>query len=205
MKKALLLAIPLLLAVCLATSLAFNIYQFLGCDGETSVTKTFTYEWSHGELVVLGQQKITNGTLRLEIAFKREEEALRINATINDNDYGMDVMGLVFDRNGNGFIDIGLADKPYILFSDNYTYYHDVALCKDGRIRCIIQIAPSESTYHNCTFKEDVGYTFDIKIPESELSKVKADILYFYFMDFGGCPSINDVESYWVSVMFEGW
>jgi len=200
--------LAIMLTVCLATSLAFNVYQFLNreCEpSETSGAKTFVYEWSPGELVVLGQQKITNETLRLELTFKWEEEALSINATINDNDYDtLDYMSLVFDRNGNEVIDVGLEDGPYIFFAGNLTCTAYIILDKTGKVYGITYLPPKESTYHNCTFTEGEGYTFNIRIPKSELSEVKANMVHFYFTD-KNVPSLEELESYWVSVMFEGW
>ena len=196
--------LAIILTVCLVASLSFNAYQFLNRCGENTNAKTFVYEWPHGSSV-FGQQLIANGTLRLEITFNWEEDALSINATINDDAYSEGGgIGLVFDRSGNGFIDIGFVDRPYLLGTDNTTMPRDIALCKDGKIKCLAFWSPERSPYHNCTFNETEGYTFNIRIPKGELSTVKANMVYFYYIDFG-CPSLWDVELYWVSVMLEGW
>jgi hypothetical protein len=192
------------LVACLAVSLFFNGYQFLKTS-KSSTSKTFVYEWAYGTGVVLGQQQITNETLRLELAVEWGEETLDIVATINDDDYGDDSLGLAFDRNGNGVIDIGMSDKPYPLSVYNYTTYHDNEICKDGRIYCGIEIIPSTSTYHSCTFMEGVGYKFNIRIPKSELSNIKADMLYIVFQDTDYHPPSVPDSAFWVFVTFEGW
>ncbi|MDH5754891.1 MAG: hypothetical protein OEY95_06800 [Candidatus Bathyarchaeota archaeon] len=195
--------LAIILAVCLAISLFFNVYPSPNTSNTNA--KTFVYEWPYGNLIGVGHQTIVNGTLRLEITFEWGEDALSINAKINDDAYSEGGgMGLVFDRNGNGFIDIDFVDQPYLLGTDNTTMPRDIALCKDGKIKCLAFWSPERSPYHNCTFNEAEGYTFNIRIPKGELSTVKANMVYFYYIDFG-CPSLWDVELYWVSVMFEGW
>lgn len=194
-------ALAVALTVCLAISLSFNVYSSLNTSDAGA--KTFVYEWPHGRLV-FGQQLIANGTLHLEITFDWEEDALSINATINDDDYDpLDYIGLVFDRNSNGFIDVGLKDRPYVFFANNKTCTTDIILHKTGKVYGISFIGPKESPYHNCTFIED-GYTFDILIPKSELSDVKANMVHFYFQD-RDVSSLQEAEMYWVSLTLEGW
>jgi len=148
-----------------------------------------------------------NETLRLEITFESVNDSLNVVARINDDDYcEIDMLGLVLDRSGNGFIDVGEEDHPYMLFAGNVTYYHDVLLRKDGIIECIVQIPPQHSVYHTCTFTEALGYTFKIHIPKSELSNVKANMVYVYFCDLDVWFQTKEWEwTSWVSVMIEAW
>jgi len=196
------IVVPVLI-VCLVASLSFNAYQFLNCDGENSVTKTFVYEWVYSDVVGDRCQKILNGTLRLEITFKWLEQDLSIVAKINDDDYlFIDILGLVFDRSGNGVIDWGQEDRPYMLYASNYTYCHQTYLGYQGEgiIRSYDPLRPKPSSYHTCVFTEE-GYTFDIKIPKSELSDVKANMVYVYYQD----GNIGFQPGWWVAVMLEGW
>ena len=145
-----------------------------------------------------------NETLRLEITFESVNDSLNVVARINDDDYcEIDMLGLVLDRSGNGFIDVGEEDHPYMLFAGNVTYYHDVLLRKDGIIECTVQIPPQDSVYHTCTFTEGLGYTFKIHIPKKEFSHVKANMVYVFFLD------VDELKGYpwspWVSIMIEGW
>lgn len=191
------------LAACLAVSLFFNGYQyFMGC--EVPKPKTFVYEWASGNGVVLGEQQITNETLRLELTVEWGKETLNMVAKINDDDFQMeDYMGLVFDKNGNGFIDVGMTDDPYLLLQ-NHTTDHN-ALTKDGTIEWMVDDIPYPSPYHYCVFTEGVGYTFNITIPKSDLSNVKADMMYVTFQDHEHHHASVPDEAFWVSVMVEGW
>jgi len=200
------IAVPMLI-VCLVASLSFNAYQFLNCDSENSEAKTFVYEWVYSDFVGDRRQKMLNGTLRLEITFKWLEQNLSIVAKINDDDRDdylfIDMLGLVFDRSGNGVIDWGQEDRPYMLYASNYTYYDNTYLGYQGEgvIRSYWPLGPTPSSYHNCTFKEDVGYTFDITIPKSQLSDVKANMVYVYYQD----GNIGFQPGWWVAVTFEEW
>lgn len=189
----------IVLTACLAVSLFFNVYPLF--SGSNTNAKTFVYEWPYGTMVVYGQQYIMNGTLRLEITFKWVEDYLSIVAKINDDDrHGFDMLGLVFDINGNGAIDLGSVDNPYMLYSSNTTIQHAVYLYKDGWIHSISLEIPGPSTLHTCVFTEE-GYTFDVKIPKSGLSEVAANLVYVYYQDW----NIQPQPGWWVAVTFEGW
>jgi len=179
-------------------SVSFNVYQYLDCNGE----KTFVYEWVYSDFVGDIRQKMLNGTLRLEITFKWLEQNLSIVAKINDDDYHFyDMLGLVFDRSGNGVIDWGHGDRPYMLFPDNYTCWRNTYLGYQGEgvIRSYDPL-PKPRSYHTCVFTEE-GYTFDIMIPKSELADVKADMVYVFYQD----GNISFKPGWWVAVTFEGW
>jgi len=188
---------------------AFLLVIFNSTQSAPSNVKTFVYEWPSSIDVMFGGQKIINGTLRLNITFESTNNSANIVATINDDDYnGYDFLGLVFDLNGNGFIDVGGLDYPYMLFASNRTYYrnHGVVLTKDGTIWTPIELAPMKSFQHNCTFIEGIGYTFNIRLSKSEFSLVKANMVYVYFYDRNVLSYTNEWKwSPWVSVMIEGW
>jgi len=195
--------LALTLTVCLAASLFFNVYLLLNTSHTTA--KTFVYEWFYAGQVggFLPIQMILNGTLHLEITFKWAENYLSIIAKINDDDrHDFDMLGLVFDKNGNGVIDWGQGDEPYMLYASNCTHYSCTYLGYrgEGIIRCYSLEIPPPSSYHTCVFAEE-GYTFDIKIPKSHFSKVAADMVYVYYQDW----NIQLQPGWWVAVTFEGW
>jgi hypothetical protein len=65
-----------------------------------------------------------------------------------------------------------------------------------------------KSPYHNCTFTEGAGYTFDIIIPKSELVNATANVMYVLFYD-GYNLFIQDPDRLtyydWVSRRVWGW
>jgi len=195
----------IVLVACLVVSLFFNAYQCLSFRGyNSSTSKTFVYEWPRGSFA---GQRIVNDTLRLELTVEWGEETLDMVAKINDDEYHWeDYLGLVFDRNGNGFIDYGMSDAPYLLGAANYTTApNQNALTRDNTIEWLVDDIPHSSPYHYCVFTEDVGYTFNITIPKSELSDVKADMLFIVFIDTDYPHTPNLDYLYRVSLMVEGW
>jgi len=178
------------LAVCLVVSVAAGYVYF-----SRSSVKSFVLEWSAAE------QEIVNGTLRMEFTFEWQNESLSITVKINDDEYDMqDMLGFVFDRNGNGTIDLYHKDTPYVFTANNWTWYN-VALRFDG---CLVlpKDLPLPSPYHTCVFIEGTGYLFNISIPKSELANVKADVVHIFFGDVTNIPPWLDD---WVSSQIEGW
>lgn len=85
---------------------------------------------------------------------------------VNDDDHNeWDYLGLVFDMNENGVIDLGTADKPFGLWTNNMTT--PSALLENGFLG--FAYCPPTRDPHNCTFDPDTGYTFQIKFHSTSL------------------------------------
>jgi hypothetical protein len=153
------------------------------------------------------QQEIVDGTFRIELAFEWTNETLDITAKINDDEYhGADGLALVFFRvNESGEVDFWHHYSPYTFFACNMTTGSDSCVIikhRDnlrwhpgqdeelGAVTDMVRGWPRVSPYHNCTFTEGIGYTFNISIPKSNLASVNADVVYVLFYD-------HDAETQW--------
>ena len=174
----------------------------------SSLNRTFIVTWSKGE------QEIVDGTLRIKISFQWTNESLSVIAKINHRqDFGH-YLGLVFDKNGNGKIDYWGSDEPYLLGRKNWTCYHS-SLCPPpstpksayywGEGPHLIPCrCASDSPYHTCVFQENVGYTYNISIPKSELSKVKANVVHIYYWSQAARDYGSAWEKCWVWARAKG-
>jgi hypothetical protein len=161
--------LSLVLALALAVSLGFNVYQgFYADDGATGGSSSsddaggwmnYTFTWDPEA------QDIVNGTFRIDVSIRFENvtygnvttETFILVVKANDDDYyGSDYLGLALDMNQNGVIEYGLKDYPLLLYASNRTVT-DVSLHSDGRM------FPPEifrDDIYTCTFDPDEGYTF---------------------------------------------
>jgi len=148
----------------------------------------FVFTWGPGA------QRIVNGTFRLEIMFRLERRVgspanhlcMVINA--NDDEYNKyDYLGLVFDTNQNGYID--LEDKSYGMCVDNKTT--ESHLLSGGFLGWSWRL-PIRGP-HIVLFEPDTGYTFIINFPYqgygdwdpgSVLKKGQDNPLHVCFYDF---------------------
>jgi len=148
------------LSVCLAVSLGFNVYQYINYIRRHGSSSTFTFTWGPEE------QDIVPSVLTLEMAFVWDAEDLYVVAKVNDDDYFWgNYLGFAFDKNHNGVIDPsppGLSssgDAHYQAFADNMTYPAPF-MSPDG---CFgIFKCPTIPGIHTCTFNPSTGYTFVI-------------------------------------------
>lgn len=114
----------------------------------------FTFSWGPD------RQNIVNGTFRLGISMKVVGDNVTMVVTANDNEYEpYDYVGLVFDTNQNGYID--LNDEPYGLWANNYTA-HSTLL--EGGFIGWYEDTPVRGP-QNVTFDKSSGYAFNIEFP----------------------------------------
>lgn len=157
----------LVLAIALATSISFNIFQSFnasneGCGnspfGDVSGQMNFTFTWA-------GAQKIVNGTFKIDVFVWFQNftwndittETFNILVKVYDDDYSPnDCLGLVFDMNHNGKIDFGIKDEPIVLYADNTTVINP-SLHPAGFLG--VPEMPREKIF-TCTYDTDEGYTF---------------------------------------------
>lgn len=128
----------------------------------TDDSMNFTFTWESDA------QKIIQGRLRLEISLRWEtSEFLYVVVKINDDDYNeWDYLGLVFDKNINRVIDLGVVDEPYGLWANNMSA--PSALGQYGFLG-FAEVPPNKGP-HICTFNSDTGYTFKISFSKDELN-----------------------------------
>lgn len=153
----------LVLAIALVISLSFNVYQtFNGSNSasnenankEANAPMNFTFTWGPGN------QRIVNGTFRLEISIIVDGENVTMVIKANDDDYHeADYIGLVFDVNQNGTIDT--FEESYGLFAANMTVASK--LMAHGFLGFVwsgARLGP-----HKVSFNSQTGYTFTVHFP----------------------------------------
>lgn len=181
------------LASCLAVSLFVNCYLYFELQKvEERISSTFTFTWGSNV------QYITPYTLKLEMQFSSEDQNISIRARINDDDYAAgDYLGLVFDKNADGSVD--LKEFGYGLWANNKSY--DNAILSPAGNLCFPQIPPKPSPYHTATFNSQTGYTFEIKLPKLNLTNSKVHVV---FNDVNLSMRLCYTFVY-VQFMFEAW
>ena len=91
--------------------------------------------------------------------YNSKADYLSFIININDDDYNKkDYIGLIFDRNQNDMIDLGMIDKPYGLWADGMTA--PSALMENGGLA--FAEMPPEPGGLKSTFDPEKGYTFEI-------------------------------------------
>ena len=173
-KKFQVLAITL--AVCLVASLSFNAYQFLNCDGETSVTKTFTRQ--HKTYIR------PDGIVQINATFDWSGSNLTMTIKVNDDDFfWADYIGLVFDTDKDGNL---FEEVAYLLDAGNMTS----PLPSGNRLEdwggiyeIPVQLHPDPSPWHTCTFTEGEGYTFNIEIPKDKINFTQRMLTHVCYWD----------------------
>lgn len=119
-------------------------------------TMNFTFTWGPDT------QRIVRGTFRLEISFRLEDENMSMIVKANDDEYNEeDYIGLVFDKNNNGVIDLGHADEPYGLWANNMT---TASVLVEHGFLGFAELIPKPGP-QKCTFDPDTGYLFEIQFP----------------------------------------
>ena len=114
----------------------------------------FVFTWGSDE------QNIVEGTFRLEIWLTLDGENLTLKIKTNDDEYNeYDYVGLVFDSNQNGYID--LKDESYGLWANNMTA---PSFLSNHGFLGFAETSPQRGP-QEVTFKADVGYTFEIQFP----------------------------------------
>lgn len=155
----------LILTIALISSVSLNMYQRFyasnnGSGGNPSSNNdageemNFTFTWGPDN------QKIVQGEFRLEIRIRWYGENLSMVITANDDDYEeRDYLGLVFDTNQDGHIDV--HDESYALYADNMT--QPSALWEHGFL--VFALTPPRLGPQTVSFSPDTGYTFTIRFP----------------------------------------
>lgn len=128
--------------------------NMLKAGNSANDTMKFTFTWGPDT------QKIIQGTFRLEVTLRLEGENLSMTIKANDDEYGSDYIGLVFDINQNGYIDTG--DESYGLFADNTTLTPSF-LTEYGFLG--FPMYPPEPGPQKVTFNPKTGYTFAVQFP----------------------------------------
>ena len=178
--------------VGLAFSIFLNIYQYFS----SYPSGDFVFEWSSEE------QDIVDGILRIEASFnwENESEELYITVRVNDDDYfGGDYIGLVFDKNNNWDV---LDDQAYVLFANNMSYYWGKSVVFLGRYGRFdwATVPPRPSPFHTCTFNNKTGYTFKISFPKETINFHLPMRIHLTFLDL---PAPKSYIHRWVWVQFE--
>ena len=147
--------LSLVLVALLGISLGFNFYEaFYVSRGGQNEMMDFTFSWGPD------RQKIVNGTFRLGVSMTVTGSNVTMVVTANDDEYDdYDYVGLVFDTNQNGHID--LNDEPYGLWVNNYTAHSSLL---EGGLLGWFEDIPVRGP-QNVTFDKSSGYTFNIEFP----------------------------------------
>ncbi len=147
--------LSLVLVGMLGVSLGFNFYEaFYASRGGQNEMMDFTFSWGPDK------QKIVNGTFRLGVSMTVTGDNVMMVVRANDDEYDdYDYVGLVFDTNGNGYIDAG--DEPYGLYANNLT---GPTILTDHGFLGWAQVRPIRGP-QNVTFSPDAGYTFVVQFP----------------------------------------
>lgn len=165
--------LSLVLAIALIISLSFNIWQSFNVsnqcsdgnspsNGDANEQMNFTFTWGPET------QNIVNGTFHLEMSLRwgfvsnSPHKWLSMMVKINDDDYNpCDYLGIVFDINENGVIDLGSADDPFGIWTNNMTA---PSILLENGFLTFAETMPTPGP-HTCTFNFDTGYTFRIFFP----------------------------------------
>lgn len=155
----------LILTIALIISVSLNIYQSLYVSNDDSggnpasnsdASREMNFTFTSGP----DAQKIVQGEFRLEIDIRWYGENLSMEITANDDDYEeWDYIGLVFDTNQDGHIDV--HDEPYALYANNMT--QPSALCEHGFLA--FAWTPPRPGPQRVSFDPDTGYTSTIQFP----------------------------------------
>ncbi len=167
--------LSLVLLVCLCISVGFNVYQRFNFSEGPSNSYVFYFYNDY----------IRNDTaVRVEVTFDWQAENLSMTVTVNDDEYNeWDYLGVVFDKNNNGTIDLEFEDEPYALYVDNKTRSQgQTYLYKWGGLGWVI-IESSPSPYHTCTFDEETGYTFKISLSRQDINVEAPTPIHICFYD----------------------
>jgi len=195
-KFAVLKVLVVVLAVCLGVSLFFNGYLYYKLTRSLELS-FFSFVWSSK------QQKITNGTLYINMTFERIGENLSVIIKINDDDYDViedqwnvrpDTLIICFDFYGNdSAITVDDTFAAYLLRPNNMSGW---GVFIDLELICHWMAPPLEfyeSDFHYCTFKPDEGYVFNCTFPlrgvegyAMEFRRIRSDVATLRYIDVNG-------------------
>jgi hypothetical protein len=132
-------------------------------NNDASGQMNFTFTWGSDS------QKIVQGEFRLKVSIKWDVVTIVENVTMetltmyieaSDDDYeGWDYIGLVFDTNQDGHIDV--HDDSIALFANNMTQWS--VLCEHGFLG-FAEMMPMSGP-QRVSFDPDTGYIFAIQFP----------------------------------------
>jgi len=166
-RKTIIGMITILAFVCLISSILF--WQEISEKGKNLMplgNETYKFTWTQE------QQDIVQGILVLELTYFQSLDRLHFTVKINDDEFNPhDYLGMTFDKNGNGVIDLGDSDEPYGLWANNMTA--PAALTDKGLV--FAEVMPKKGP-HICKF-DSAGYTFEVSFSKSELNLTKNSTL----------------------------
>jgi hypothetical protein len=147
--------LSILLIFGLAVSLMINVLSALPRQGtEVAPQSEFVFSWD------ASTQRIVNGTFFLTLKMWLYGQNLTVVATANDDEYDwFDYLGLVFDSNKNGHIDMG--DQAIGLWASNYTVESNL---EEFGLLSFFQAIPVRGP-QDVTFDVSKGYTFTVHFP----------------------------------------
>lgn len=174
----------------------------LKVGNSTNGTMDFTFAWGSQA------QNIVNGTFKIDVSVWFENhtnpwdnttcQMFYIVINVYDDDYGSDdYLGLVFDMNHNGTIDLGFEDRPRFLYVNNSTI-GVAALGKEGFL------APAEvprKKAYMCTYDPEKGYAFGpFGGPTSDFASKFGDMpayipIHLCFVDANLYPDLQGVSA----------
>mgnify|MGYP000639713916 CR=1 FL=1 len=141
-----------------------------------SAENEYLFTWQSDE------QDIVPGTLYMRVKWKydRKGDYLSFIISVNDNDYNeKDYIGMIFDKNQNGMIDLGTIDKPYGLWVNGMTA--PSALAEDGSL--VFAKLPPKPGGHKCEFDPEKGYVFEIPFIKWQSPLPRSTLLRISFVD----------------------
>jgi len=147
--------LALILAAALCTSVAINIVQYVIAHNNGPPEERFIFSFD--------APKVKNGTLTMDVTMRWEAERLLMKVVVDDDGGGL-YLGIAFDTNG----DYTCTGEPaFGLTVNNLVRWGYAAFVLPHGDLGFASIIPSPSLFHNCTFSEGVGYTFDIALPRT--------------------------------------
>ena len=150
--------LSLVLLLGLIVSLTWNVYStFFVLPTESHAPFEFNLTWSSDS------QQIVNGSFRLGIKMWIDGDNVTMVITANDDDYNdWDYVGLAFDINQNGYIDV--TEESFGTFACNKTgpsHLTEWGWLAFAQVRS--KLGPQ-----NVTFDSDGGYVFAVQFPFSD-------------------------------------
>lgn len=199
----------LVLAIALIISIGFNVYQSFNTsnqcsNGDASEQLNFTFTWGSEA------QDIVDGTFKIEVSVWFENhtspwdnttcQMFYIILRVYDDDYSSnDYLGLVFDMNHNGVIDLGAEDDPLLTYADNSTVYTWAAsLMKEGFFA--VAEVPRIPALNRCRYDPEKGYVFgSFGGPTSDFASKFGDLptyipIHMCFYDANLYPGVHVVS-----------
>lgn len=125
----------------------------------TQPTYDYTFTWGPNA------QHVVNGTLTMKLNFTLTNDSLLITARINDTAFHFGDLGIIFDKEFDGF---HVGDEGYLLTTDNRSKSGTATSLWPQWFLANVEIhLPYPSPYHYCTFDNETGYTFYINFSKS--------------------------------------